>query len=168
MTNHANRRNVIRISMPKASCGHDWLEWHKNERLIQETCAKSNLTITVYDQSKDELSQKQDETPVRSALGQAQRQDEALSKLIQWMGKGKVSTPQELQGLPRLTWQLNNQLRCLKLLDGFLCQKFETGDNEMVLPQIVPPSMTHEILSACHSSSTAGHMDIHGLLIFST
>ena len=69
--------------MPKAGCGLDRLEWHKVERLIREICTQSNLTITVYDQNKDEQSQKQTETPVRSALGQAQRQYEALYKLIE-------------------------------------------------------------------------------------
>ena len=64
--------------MPKAGCGLDRLEWHKFEGLISEICAQSNLTITVYNQSKEEQSPKQNETPVRSALGQAQRQDEAL------------------------------------------------------------------------------------------
>ena len=108
MINHANKYKVIHISMPKAGCGLDRLEWNKVERLIKEICAQSNLTITVYDQTKDEQSQKQDETPVRSALGQAQRQDEALSKLIQWIEKKKGPTSQELQGLPRLAWQLNN------------------------------------------------------------
>ena len=160
MTNHANKHKVTQISMPKVGCGLDRLEWHKVECLIKELCAQPNLTITVYDQSKDEQSHKQIEAPVRSALGQAQRQDEALSKLIQWIEKGKVPTSQELQGLPRLAWQLNNQLTSLQLLDGFLCRKFETSDNEVVLQQIVPPSMTHEILSACHSSSTAGHLGV--------
>ena len=37
---------------------------------------------------------------------------------------------------------------------------FETGDNEVVLHQIVPPSTTHEILAACHSSSTAVHLGV--------
>ena len=146
--------------MPKAGCGLDRLEWHKVERFIREFCAQSNLTITVYDQSKDEQSQKQDETPVRSALGQAQRQEEALSKLIQWIEKGKVLTSQELQGLPKLAWQLNNQLKSLQLLDGILCRKFETADNQVVLQQTVPPSMTQEIVSACHSSPTAGHLGV--------
>ena len=95
---------------------------------------------------------------MRSALAQAQRQDEALSKLIECIEQGKVPTSQELQGLPRLAWQLNNQLKSLQLLDGILCRKFETADNQVVLQQIVPPSKTHEILSACHSSSTAGHL----------
>ena len=94
------------------------------------------------------------------ALGKAQRQDEALSELIQWIEKGKVPTPQELQGLPRLTWQLNNQFKSVQLRDGILCRKIETGDNEVVLQQIVPPSITHEILAACHSSSTAGHLGV--------
>ena len=97
---------------------------------------------------------------MRSTLGQAQRQDEALSKLIEWIQKGKVPTSQELQGLPRLAWQLNNQLQSLQLLDGILCRKFEPADNQVVLQQIVPPSMTQEILSACHSSTTAGHLGV--------
>ena len=160
MTNHANKHKVTQISMPKAGCGLDRLEWHKVERLLKEICAHSNLTITVYDQSKDEQSQKQDETPVRSALGQAQRRDEALSKLIQWNEKGDWPTPQVLPGLPRLAWQLNNHFKSLQLLEGILCRRFETGDNEAVLQQIVPPSMTHEILASCHSSSTAGHSEV--------
>ena len=160
MTSHANEHNVIQISMPKAGCGLDRSEWHKIERVVKEICAQSNSTNTVYEQSKDDQSQKQDETPVRSALGQAQRQDEALSRTFQWIERGKVPTSQELQGLPRLAWQLNNQLKKLQLLDGILYRKFETADKEVVLQQIVPPSKTHEILSARHSSSTAGHLGV--------
>ena len=160
MINHAHKHKVTQISMPKAGCGLDWLEWYKVERLIKENCAQSDLTITVYDQNKDEQSQKQKEAPVRSALGQAQRQDEALSKLVQRIEKRKVPTSQELQGLPRLAWQLNNQLKSLQLLDGILCGKFETADDQVVLQQTVPPSRTQEILSACLSSPTAGHLGV--------
>ena len=71
MTNHANKHKVTQISMPKAGCGFNRLEWYKIERPIKEICAQSNLTITVYDQNRDKPSQKQNETPVRSALGQA-------------------------------------------------------------------------------------------------
>ena len=159
-TNHANKHKVPEISMPEAGCGLDRLEWYKVERLIREICAQSNFTITVYDQNKDEQSQKQTETPVRSALGQAQRQDEALYKPIQLIEKGKVSTSQELQGLPRLAWQLNNQLKSFQLHDGILCRRFATADNQVVIQQTVPPSMTQEILSACHSSPTAGHLGV--------
>ena len=83
--------------MPKAGCVLDRLEWHKVERFIKENCAQSKLTITVYDQNKEGQSQKHDETPLLSAPGQAQRQDEALSKLIQWIERGKVPASQELQ-----------------------------------------------------------------------
>ena len=114
MTSQANKHKVAQISMPKAGCGHDRLEWYKVERLIKEICAQSNLTITVYDQSKDERSQKQDEIPVRSALRQAQRQDEALSKPIQWTERGKKFASQEIKDLPRLAWHLNNQLKRLQ------------------------------------------------------
>ena len=54
MTKHANKNKVTQISMSKAGCGLDRLEWHKVERLIREICEQSNLTITVYDQNKDE------------------------------------------------------------------------------------------------------------------
>ena len=71
-----------------------------------------------------------------------------------------MPTLPKLKVLTRLAWQLNNQFKSLQLLDGILCPKSETGDNEVVLQQIVPPSMTHEILSACPSSSTAGHLGV--------
>ena len=74
--------------------------------------------------------------------------------------KGKVPTSQELQGLPRLAWQLNNQLKSLQLLERIPCRKFETVDNQGALQQIKPPSMTQEILSACHSLPTAGHLGV--------
>ena len=51
-------------------------------------------------------------------------------------------------------------MKSLQLLDGILCRKFETADNQVVLQQIVPPSMTQEILTACHSSPTAGHLGL--------
>ena len=95
---------------------------------------------------------------MRSALGQTQRQDKAFSKHIQRIERVKLPTPQELQGLPRLAWQLYNQFKSLQLLDGILCRKFETGDNEVVLQQTVPPTTTHEILAVCHSSSTTGQL----------
>ena len=71
-----------------------------------------------------------------------------------------MHTSQELQGLPRLAWQPNNQLKSLQLFDGILCRKFETADNQVVLQQIVPPSMTQENLAACHSSPIAGHLGV--------
>ena len=94
MTNHAIKHTVTQTSQPKAGFGLDRLEWHKIERHIKEICAQSNLTITVYDQNKYDQSQKQDEIPVSYALGQAQRQDEALSKLIQCIEQRKVPTLQ--------------------------------------------------------------------------
>ena len=90
MKNHANERKVTQISMPEAGCGLDRLEWHKVEHFIKEMCAQSNLTITFYEQSKNEQSQKQEEVPVRSAPGQEQRQDEALSKFFEWTQKGQL------------------------------------------------------------------------------
>ena len=119
---------------------------------------RANLTITVYDQYKKEHSQKQDGTSLRSALGKAQREDEALSKLIQENVQGKVLTTQELQVLDNFVWKLNNQFKKLQLLAGNLCSRFETGHIEVVLQQIVPPSMTHKFFSACYSYTAAGQL----------
>ena len=78
MTYHVNLPKVTRVNMPNAGC-----EWQEVERLIKKICAQSNKISPLYDQNKDEQLQKQDEAPVGSALGKAQRQDEALSKFIQ-------------------------------------------------------------------------------------
>ena len=48
---------------------------------------------------------------MHSALCKKQRQDEALSKLIQWIEKGEVPTPHEMQGFAkaRMTTQQSIQ-----------------------------------------------------------
>ena len=117
MTNHANKHKVTQFSMPKVGCGLDWLEWHKAESRTKNIFAQSDLTIC--DQNKTEQPQEQKKTAMRSAVGSAQRQDEALSKLIQRVERGKVPTPQELQGLLRLAWQLNKQFKSLQLAMEF-------------------------------------------------
>ena len=88
ITKCAKKHKVSQISVRKAGYEFDRFEWHKVERLIKAVCAQSNLTITIYDQNETEKPQKQDETPVSFELGQAQRQYEALSKLIQWSERG--------------------------------------------------------------------------------
>ena len=54
MTNHTNKHKVTQVSLPKAGCALDRLEWYEVEGLPKENCAQSNLTIAVYDQSKEE------------------------------------------------------------------------------------------------------------------
>ena len=96
--NHANAHQVSRITMPEASCGMDRLRWYKMESLIKEVYGELKLTNTVYDLNNDEQSKKSDEIPVHSALGKSQRRNEAFSKIIQWIKRGKALTPRELQG----------------------------------------------------------------------
>ena len=97
---------------------------------------------------------------MQSPLGQAQGQDEASSNFIEWIERGKMPISKELQGLHKLAGQLNNQLRSLQFRDGILCRKFKTGDFEVVLQQTVPPSMTQQILSVCHSSPSDRHLRV--------
>ena len=53
--------------------------------------------------------QKQDGTPVRSALGKAKRQNKTFSYFIEWIERVKALQPQELHGLPKLACQVNKQ-----------------------------------------------------------
>ena len=57
-----------------------------------------------------------------------------------------MATQQSIEKFTTLRWKL--------------CKKFEPTDNQVVLQQVVPPSMTQEILSARHSSPTAGHIGV--------
>ena len=50
-------------------------------------------------------------------MAEAHQQNEAWSRIIQSIERGKVLTPQEVQGHSRLAWQLNSQFKSLHL-DG--------------------------------------------------
>ena len=55
-----------------------------------------------------------------------------------------------------------NQLSSLHIKNNVLCRKFEPHDgNLLFLQRIVPHSMVPEILTALHSSKTAGHLGTH-------
>ena len=93
------------------------------------------------------------------ALQIAQRNDEALNFIYRWVNSGNPPSTKELQGCPRIAWQLANQLKSLEIKDGILCRRFElpkTGDR--FFQQIIPQNMVHELLSSIHSSPTGGHL----------
>ena len=73
----------------------------------------------------------------------------------------KPPNTRELQGCPRVAWQLANQLKSLEIKDGILSRVLElpqTGDH--FSEQIIPQNMVHELLIYNHSSPTGGHVAV--------
>ena len=101
------------------------------------------------------------DTPVEnepiSKFAQAREAEESLKHVRRWVRQKIIPTQKELQGLPRLGWQLYNQLGSLYIQDGILCRKFEPMDSRLpYLEQIVPPSLVTELITSLHNSVTAG------------
>ena len=138
MKNHAESKNVLRISMPQTGCGLDKLDWSKVRTLIKEVFRPTNIEIIVFLKPSKELSHaSQDsvdssdnavstETPNNSQtlafLASAQRADPALKNLFQWVTRGTPPSTHGLQGLSRATWQLVNEFRSLTIVNDVLCR----------------------------------------------
>ena len=149
MRTHAENNSIPRISMPCIGTGLDQLDWDKVELLIQETFRTSPVQVVVYILPTPET--KQGDNPVdnepTSKFAQAQEADESLKHVRRWVRQKVIPTPNDLQGLPRLAWQMYNQLSSLYLQDGILCRKFEPTNGRLAyLQQIVPPSLVTEII----------------------
>ena len=91
----------------------------------------------------------------------AQDGDESLKSVKNWVRQSRVPRNNDLQGSPRLAWQLYNQFSSLCISDGVLCRKFDPTDGGVsFLQQIVPQSLVEELLESIHSSSTGGHLGV--------
>ena len=176
LESHAETNNVTRISMPRVGCGLDQLDWQKVRDMIQDVFHGSIVQVTVLTlpaapERHDAEVRLTHETPASvektdvdefsPALQTAQRNDEALNLVYQWVNSGNPPSTKELKGCPRVAWQLVNQLKSLEIKDGMLCRRFElpkTGDH--FFEQIIPQNMVHELLSSIHSSPTGGHLGV--------
>ena len=86
-----------------------------------------------------------------SKFARAQEIDESLMHVRRWVTKKIIPTQNDLQGLPRLAWQMYNQLGSLYLQDGILCRKVEPMNGRLAyLRQIVPPSLVTEVITSLH------------------
>ena len=98
-------------------------------------------------------------TAAANPLAKAQQADESLRHVRKSIRKGYTPRHNELHGLPRLGWQLYNQLASLYLHDNVLRRKFEPLDgSETYLQQFIPPALVSEIITSLHNSATAGHL----------
>ena len=61
-----------------------------------------------------------------SKFAQAQEADESLKHVRHWVRQKIIPTQNDIQGLPRLGWQLYHQLGSLYIQDGILCRILRT------------------------------------------
>ena len=167
MRTHAENKSIPRSSMPCIGTGLDQLNWDKVKLLIQETYCTSPVQVVVYilpDSDIHHWDVSVEDEPT-SKIAQAQKADEALKQVRHWVRQKIIPTQNNLQGLPRLAWQIYNQLSSLYIQNGILCRKFETTNGRLAyLQQIVPPSLVTEIITSLHNSLTAGHLGAYKTL----
>ena len=164
MRAHAEQNTVKSISIPCAGCGVDCLEENKICQLIRETFLTSTVPITVYLKEYGRSSPPTHNGNL-SGIATLQEADEALRHVRSWVRNGKTPTTSELQGLPRLAWQMYTQLSSLYLHNDILCQKIEPNDGSAPsLQQIVPHVLIPEVLESLHDSSTAGHLGTYKVI----
>ena len=153
--------------MPCIRKGLDQLDWNKVKLLIQETFCTSPVQVVVYILPDPEIHHRDisvEDEPT-SKFAQAQEGDESLKHVRRWVRQKIIPTQNDLQGLPRLAWQMYNQLSSLFIQNGILCRKFEPTDGRLAyLQQIVPPSLVTEIITSLHNSLTAGHLGAYKTL----
>ena len=158
---HAENNGINRISMPCIGSDLDQLEWTIVRKIIQETFQTSSIVITVYTQ-EPELPTPDVTKPTSThdnPMIAAQKADDSLKHVRTWVEKHRVPRNNDLQGLPRLGWQMYNQFHSLYIHEDVLCRKFEPVDGTLpYLQQIVPPALVQDVIGSLHSSSTAGHL----------
>ena len=158
---HAETNDIDVISLPCIGSGLDNLEWDKVRQLIQETFRTSNVRIVVYllSQPTEAHNESSLDSVLTNQMAQAQIADEALKHVRQWVKYNTIPKNNDLQGLPRLGWQMYNQLDSLYLANDILCRKFQPNDGRPAyLQQIVPPALVTEVIASLHDSPTAGHL----------
>ena len=164
---HAENNSILRISMPCIGTGLDQLDWDKVKLLVQETFRTSPVQVVVYilPDSETRQSDISVEDEPNSKFAQAQEADESLKHVRRWVRQKVIPTQNDLQGLPRLAWQMYNQLGSLYIQAGILCREFEPTNGRLAyLQQIVPPSLVTEKITSLHNSLTAGHLGAYKTL----
>ena len=161
---HAENNSIPRISLPCIGTGLDQLDWDKSKLLIHETFRTSPVQVVVYILPDPEIYHRDisvEDEPT-SKFAQAQEADESLKHVRRCVWQKIFPTQNDLQGLPRLAWQMYNQLGSLYIQDSILCRIFEPTDGRLAyLQQIVPPSQVTEVITSLHNSVTAGLLNAY-------
>ena len=127
MRTHAEK-GLRQISMPSIGSGLDKLEGNVVRQPIQDTFKTSPVAIIVYLKEKLGSALSPQATAAANPLVKAQQADEGLRHAREWIRKGYTPRHNELQGLPRLGWQMYNQLANFYLHEDVLYRKLEPLD----------------------------------------
>ena len=115
LKSHAEANNVTRISMPRIGCGLDQMDWQKIKDMIQDVFHGSTVQVTVLTlpaapephdaevrltPEPPASAEKTDVDEFSPALQTAQRNDEGLNLVYQWVNSGNPPSTKELQGCP--------------------------------------------------------------------
>ena len=92
-----------------------------------------------------------------TALPSAQRADPALKNLFPGVTRGTPPDSEELQALPRSTWQLANEFRSLNIINNVLCREFVYKGRPRHHQQLKPASSVPQVPNSIRSSPTGGH-----------
>lgn len=95
-------------------------------------------------------------------LGEAQRADPYISKVINWLeaGNGRPSHL-EAQGISQDTRNLLAQWDRLQLVDRVLFRLWESEDGSSTRSQlVVPRRLVPQVLKSLHDAPTAGHLGV--------
>ena len=156
---HEEDNDVKAISMPKLASGIDQLEWHLVLKMLQEF-ATSQIRLTVYMLDSTELEEASNNSVTDHAdpsftkiIRIAQDGDESFKLVKDWVRQSSVPRNNELQGFPRLAWQIYSRFRSLCIWDGVLFRNFGPTDGRVsFLQQIVLQSLVEDFLESIHSS----------------
>ena len=165
---HAEDNDIKAITMPKPGCSVDQLEWHLVRKMLTKEIATSQIRLTVFMLDSTGLNEASNNSVIDHAnlsftknIRIAQDGDESLKLVQDWVRPSRVPRNNDLQGSPRLAWNLYNQFSSLCISNGVLCRIFDPTDGGVsFLQQLVPQCLIEELLGSTHSSSTGGHLGV--------
>ena len=162
---HANADALSRRPCLNTGCGHcekrEATEWLHQESVPDTTSNQENTTLPVRAVTLD-ASNIATITESPEELRQAQRNDETLRPVIQWL-ETSANRPSWEEVAPggEYTKAYWAQWDSLRLVDGVLYRLWETPCGDAVVKQLVIPKLLQKrVLQELHGSVTVGHFGI--------
>ena len=128
MLQHAKKRKIEKISIPRVSTGLDKLYWLKVKGILTDVFQKSHIKVTVYTQLQQQNSSPsapEKEKRTKSDMQQAQEDDQSLTTVLAWVENGKQPHRSVLQGQTRDIWVLWNVFDSLKFVNDNMYRSFK-------------------------------------------
>ena len=121
---HAEDNDVQAISMPELGCGIDQTEWRLVRKMLKEASTE------LEEASNNSVTDHADPSFTKN-IRITQDGDELLTLVKDWVQQSRVPRNNDIQGTPRLAWQLHNTFSSLCISDKVLCRKFDPTDGRV-------------------------------------